>query len=397
MKRPLIRPRALAFAGVLALLLALFAWVVMRSGPLARVPVTTTVVGSVAVTPALYGIGIVESRYTYRIGPTQAGRLSRVLVDVGDTVHAGQLLGEMDPVDLDQRVDALRAALERARAGVASAQAQEADLSARRQYAETQVRRYEKLLQARSISEEATETRRHEQRLAEAGLLAARANLDGARRELERARADLDGALRQRAHMRLVAPVDGLVAARSADAGTALVAGQSVLEVIDPASLWINARFDQLRAGALRGGLPARVILRSRDDRSFAARVVRVEPKADAVTEELLAKVVLDDVPQPLPSIGELAEISVELPALEPRPTVPNASVHRNDGEVGVWVVEGNALQFAPVRVGASDLDGRTQILEGLQGGESVVVYSQTMLDPRTRIRVVERLVGVSP
>ncbi len=123
MKRPFVRPRTLAFAGVLALLLASFAWVVMRSGPLARVPVTTTIVGSVAVAPALYGIGIVESRYTYRIGPVQAGRLGRVLVDVGDTVRAGQLLGEMDPVDLDQRVDAHRAALERARAGVSSAQA----------------------------------------------------------------------------------------------------------------------------------------------------------------------------------------------------------------------------------------------------------------------------------
>src|SRR5690606_995143 len=129
------------------------------------VPVTTTIVGSVAVAPALYGIGIVESRYTYRIGPTQAGRLGSVLVDVGDTVRAGQLLGEMDPVDLDQRVDANRSALERARAGVSSAQAQEADMSARRQYAETQARRYEQLLQARAISAEATEARRHEQRL----------------------------------------------------------------------------------------------------------------------------------------------------------------------------------------------------------------------------------------
>ncbi len=397
MKRPLVRRRTLAFAGVLALLLASFAGVVMRSGPLARVPVTTTIVGSVAVAPALYGIGIVESRYTYRIGPVQAGRLGRVLVDVGDTVRAGQLLGEMDPVDLDQRVDAYRAALERARAGVSSAQAQEADMSARRQYAETQARRYEKLLQARSISDEAAEARRHEQRLAEAGLLAARANLDGARRELERARAELDGALRQRADMRLVAPVDGLVAARSADPGTSLVAGQWVLEVIDPASLWINARFDQLRAGGLRGDLPARVTLRSRGDEALAARVVRVEPKADAVTEELLAKVVLEDIPRPLPSIGELAEVSVELPPLDPRPTVPNASVHRNDGELGVWIVEASALKFAPVRVGASDLDGRTQILDGLQGGESVVVYSHTMLDTRTRISVVDRVHGVSP
>ncbi|HRO59163.1 MAG TPA: efflux RND transporter periplasmic adaptor subunit, partial [Burkholderiaceae bacterium] len=265
MKRRPISRRALAMTLVLTALLALFAWVVMRSGPLAPVPVTTTTVELAAVAPALYGIGTVESRYTYRIGPTQAGRLGRLLVDVGERVQAGQLLGEMDPVDLDQRAEAQRAALDRARAGVSAAEAQVADLSSRRQYAETQARRYERLLQARSASEEAVEARRHEQRLAEAGLLAARANLDGARRELERARADLDGALRQRANMRLIAPVDGLVAARDADPGTSLVAGQPAVKVIDPASLWINARFDQLRAASLRDGLPARIVLRSRD------------------------------------------------------------------------------------------------------------------------------------
>jgi hypothetical protein len=42
---------------------------------------------------------------------------------------------------------------------------------------------------------------------------------------------------------------------------------------------------------------------------------------------------------------------------------------------------------------GVSDLDGRTQILEGLQGGETVVLYSEKALDSGSRIHVVERLV----
>lgn len=397
MRLPAIRARTLAFIAVLALLVVAFVWVVMRSGPLARVPVTTTTAERIAVAPAMSGIGIVESLRTYRIGPTQAGRLKSVLVDVGERVRAGQLLGEMDPVDLDHRVEASRAALERARAGVSAAQAQEADVAARRRHAETEARRYEQLLLARSVSEEALEARRHELRLADAGLLAAHANLDGARRELDRARADLDGMVRQRANLRLVAPVDGLVTARSADPGTSLVAGQPVVEVIDPATLWVNARFDQSRAGGLRAGLPARVTLRSRGDQAFAARVARIEPKADDVTEELLAKVVLEPLPRPLPSIGELAEVTVELPALDARPTVPNASVQRSDGTLGVWLVEAGALRFAPVRVGASDLDGRTQIVDGLRGGESVVVYSQKLLGARSRITVVDRIPGVAP
>ena len=70
--------------------------------------------------------------------------------------------------------------------------------------------------------------------------------------------ADLDGLRAQRRNLRLIAPADGLVAAREADPGTTVVAGQTVIEIIDPASLWINVRFDQIVASGLAGGLPAR-------------------------------------------------------------------------------------------------------------------------------------------
>ena len=53
---------------------------------------TVTQVSQGEVAPALFGIGIVEARRAYLIGPTAAGRVSRLLVDVGDAVKAGQLL-----------------------------------------------------------------------------------------------------------------------------------------------------------------------------------------------------------------------------------------------------------------------------------------------------------------
>lgn len=395
MKRPLVSRRTLALGAVLGGLVALFAWVVMRAGPLAAVPITVTTVRSAAIAPAVFGIGTVESRYTYRIGPIQSGRLMRVDVQVGDLVRAGQQVGEMDPVDLDQRIVAQQAALARGRAGVAAAEAQVQDLSARRAFAQTQALRYQQLLAARSASEEAAETRRQEFQLAEAGLLAARANLAAAREELARLGADREAAVRQRANLRLLAPVDGLVTVRAADPGSTVVAGQAVVEVIDPANLWINVRFDQLRASGLRAGLPARIALRSRSGESLVGKVLRVEPMADAVTEEALAKLAFDALPQPMPPIGELTEVTVELPALPAGPFVPNASVQRVGGKLGVWVLDGGALRFAPVRLGASDLDGRMQVLEGLKEGERIVVHSLRALDARSRIEVVERLPGV--
>ena len=233
--------------------------------------------------------------------------------------------------------------------------------------------------------------------MTEAGLAAARANLDAARQELARIRSDREGLIQQRANLRLIAPVRGLVAARNADPGTTVVAGQSVVEVIDPASLWINVRFDQLRVSGLRAGLPVQIVLRSQNGSRFPGRVLRLEPMADAVTEETMAKVTFDALPKRLPPVGELAEVTVAMSALPATPVVPNASVQRVAGRLGVWLIEEDKLRFAPIKVGATDLDGRVQILDGLKADERVVVYSQRALGPRSRVKVVERLEGVSP
>ena len=59
-----------------------------------------------------------------------------------------------------------------------------------------------------------------------------------------------------------------------------------MVEVIDPKSLWINARFDQISASGLAGGCRLLSSLRSRGGQTLNGRVLRVEPKADAVTEK---------------------------------------------------------------------------------------------------------------
>ena len=388
--------RTLALAGVLVLLLGLLAYVALRAGPLAPVPVTLATVESREITPALFGIGTVEARYTHKIGPTFAGRIKRVEVQPGDHVKTGQLLGEMDPVDLDDKIGAQDAALKRAEASILAVEAQIQEVSARKSFAETQAKRYEQLLVVRAVSEESVEAKRQELQIAQANLSAARANLEASRQELARARAERDGLIRQRANLRLVSPVDGLVTRRDADPGTTVIAGQAVVEVVEPGSIWINVRFDQQRALGLRAELPAQIVLRSQAGESRAGRVSRIEPHADTVTEEVLAKVAFNQRPQTLPPIGELAEVTVALAAQKSMPVVPNASVQRVDGRLGVWVVEDGSLRFAPVKTGATDLEGRVQILQGLSGGERVVVYSQKALDAHSRIKIVDRILGKS-
>ena len=153
MKKLPLQGRTLALLAVIIPLLVLFIYVGLRSGPLAPVAVTVASVESQAITPALFGIGTVEARYTYKIGPTFAGRVKRLEVHVGDQVKAGQVLGEMEPVDLDDRVRSQESVFKRAEAALREAEARQA-------YAQTQARRYEQLFAVRSTSEEIVTTKR---------------------------------------------------------------------------------------------------------------------------------------------------------------------------------------------------------------------------------------------
>lgn len=381
MKRLPIQKSTLAIFAVLIPLLALFVYVSLRSGPLAPIPVTVSSVEDKAISPALFGIGTVEARYTYKIGPTFAGRVKDLDVQVGDLVNAGQALGGMDPVDLDDRIRAQEAALKRANAQWGEAQA-------RQHHAQTEAQRYEQLLEVRATSEELVATRQYELQVAEAGL-------NAAHEEFARIRAEREALVAQRRNLRLISPVDGLVVARHADPGTTIVAGQAVVELIGPESLWVNVRFDQLQTLGLAADLPARIVLRSQAGKAATGRVLRIEPLADAVTEETLAKVVFDQLPEPLPPIGELAEVTVDLPALPAGPVLPNAAIQRLDGKLGVWQVSKGDLHFTPLTLGVADLDGQVQVREGLRAGARVVVYSAKALKARSRVQVVEQFPGV--
>ena len=387
----------MALASVVLLLVVLLAYVALRAGPLAPIEVKVEQVASKALQPALFGIGTVEARFTHKIGPTVAGRIKRVDVQVGDSVKAGGILGEMDPVDLDDKIAGQEATVKRAQASVLAVEAQVQEVAARKAFAQVQSQRYALLLVSHSVSEEGASIKRQELEIANASFAAVQANLDASRQELLRARADREGLLRQRMNLRLISPIDGTVSRRDADAGTTVVAGQSVVEVIEPQSVWVNVRFDQQRAQGLTVPLPAKIVLRSRTGEPLEGRLVRVEPHADAVTEEVLAKVEIALRPGVMPPIGELAEVSVALPAQKLLPVVSNASLQRVDGRLGVWVIDNDQLKFVPVKTGISDLEGQVQILQGLTGGERVVVYSHKALKASSRIKVVQSIAGVKP
>lgn len=380
MKKLGLQRRTFALLAVVFVLFALFLYVALRAGPLAPIAVTTTKVESRSLAPALFGIGTVAARYTYKIGPTSAGRLKQIHVQVGDIVVAGQVLGEMDSVDLNDKRVAQQAAIRRAEAVVQQAEATQG-------FAQAQVNRYESLLASKNTSVESVAVKRQE-------LAIAKATLNAVKEDVLRLAAELKALHTQVENLKLIAPVAGLVVARNADLGTTLVAGQAVIEVIDPNSLWVHTRFDQVSATGLAANLPARITLRSQQTNVLSGKVLRVEPLADAITEEMLAKVVFSVPMTALPPLGELAEVTVQLASLSAMTVIPNAAIRTVKGQRGVWKLANEQLVFVPIILGRADLEGYVQVAEGLSVGDELILYSEKALTATSRLQIKPSLVS---
>lgn len=393
MNLPPLFSRKLALALLGLALLSGFGYVVLRFGPMAPARVTLAEATVQDLTPAVFGVGTVEARHAYDIGPTFASRVQRVLVDVGDQVSAGAVLAEMDPVDLDARLTAAESASRRAGHAADSAAASVVEAASRQALASANAQRFEQLRAQGFVSQEAVEAKRHEAQAAMAAQSASEAALAAARQDLHRLRAEVAAVREQRANTVLRSPVAGVVVARNAEPGSTVVAGQSVVQLVDPASLWVTTRVDQARAGGLKTGLVASVTLRSRPRAPLPGWVARVELAGDSVTEERLVQVAFDALPEDI-ALGELSEVTIALHAVPRAIALPNAAIQRQGGHEGVWQVVDGQVRFTPVVTGIRTLDGRVQVVKGLAAGAQVVAYSEKALAEGDRVKVVDRLDG---
>ena len=390
MKRPLFSKK-FVLAGLAIAIMSGVGWLAFEHGPMAPNRVTAASAEIADLQSSVFGIGTVEAQRSYVIGPTAASRVKRMLVDVGDAVQAGQLLAEMDPVDLDDRAAAAQAALQKARYAIEGASAQLRDTEARNAVAASKSERYVALGKQKFLSPTAVEAQQQEALSAQAGVSAARAGQDAARQELGRLAAEQAAIGKQRSNLLLRAPVAGIVTARDAEPGSTLVAGQSALRMIDPASIWVKTRIDQARSGGLKTGLPASVLLRSRPHDAFSGTIARIELNGDSVTEERLVSVAFKQIPSAIP-LGELAEITIFFPPIPQALTVPNAALRKIGTQDGVWQLRQGRLKFQPIRIGERALNGKVQVLAGLAKGDQVIVHSERELHEGDKVSIVDAL-----
>jgi HlyD family secretion protein len=363
-----ITRRQLLMGLTLTFLLIVFGFVVLNSGPLASTKVTTIKVSDQSLAPTLFGVGTVEARRSYLMGPVVAGRVLNVYVDVGNLVKEGQLLAEMDSIDLSQKMVA--------------AQAQVSDAKARLLLASETHKRYVELGNKNFISPIVVEGKSQE--------------LNSAKAIVQKTTADLAGLKQQELNTKLRAPVDGIITSRDAEPGSTVIAGQTVLKLIDPTSLWIKTRFDQGKSMGLAVGLDASVILRSNPHHPIPGKVVRVEMLSDSVAEERIAQIEMMDMSKAA-SIGEMAEVTLQLAPSEHGLSLPNASIKKRGDETGVWVLKDGRPRFALVQIGQTGLNGQVVILSGLKSGDEVVLYSDNEIKEGQRIKVVDALLTKSP
>jgi HlyD family secretion protein len=337
-------------------------------------PLTVTVVQPESdVALRIYGLGTVEARILSRVGFEVGGALTSLAVDAGDRVASGQELASLHAAEQEARVARAHAAVAANEAGLAKVEAAVTRAQAVLAQRAVANRRQQDLAQRDVASLQRAEEAQRDEDVARADLAVAEADVAVIRAQ----GMDAAAALRQEetllAHHRLLAPYAALVIARHAEAGTVVKAGDPILTLIDPATIWIQAYVDEERAGQLALGQPGTIRLRSQPAGEFHGSIARIGLESDRVNEERRVWLACADCPAEM-FLGEQAEVRILTGTRASALMVPEMAISGFDGHRGtVWTVRDGRLARAELTFGARDDRGRVEVTGGLPDGAMIL------------------------
>ncbi|MCU0771345.1 MAG: efflux RND transporter periplasmic adaptor subunit [Verrucomicrobia bacterium] len=370
------------------LLLAAIVVVVVYRAKFAPVPVEAFEVKPGVVVGEVMGTGTLEARVKTTISPRIQERLAEVLVDQGDTVHAGQLLARLDDGELKRQVEVAEASLAAAKATAERVRVDEARARAVEQQAQQDHKRVSELL-ATKVSSTAEMDKAVEQlRVAEADLQRARAATVEAGQQVITAERNLDYQRERLAFSELRSPYDGLITKRERDPGGVVVPGSSMLQLISTNELWVSAWVDETASARLALGQKARVVFRSEAERNYIGEVARLGRETDPETREFLVDVRVRELP-PNWTIGQRAEVFIETGRKSDALAVPQTCLQWRDGQPAVLVAEHGKASWREVTLGLRGRDS-VEVVQGLVAGERVLLPrspQQPPLKPGQRIK----------
>ena len=302
--------------------------------------------------------GEIQPRYESQLGFRVGGKLIARKVEVGTLVKRGQVLMQLDPLDLQLAQSQAKAAVSATESTLALAKA---DLD-----------RYRELRQKNFVSQ--------------ALLDAKEAAYKSAVASHEQANAGLKVQANQSSYSTLYADADGVITAVQAEVGQVVAAGTPVVKLARTAEKEVRVSIPEDQIEVLRQVTDLAVKTWANSNVAISGRLRELSPIADPATRTYTAKISL---PRAGPEIrlGMTATVQFAVPAL-PGIHLPMTALLNSKEGTAVWVVESGVVKLVPVQV-ASATGTEVLIAQGLSAGQSVVTAGVNQLRPGQKVSLL--------
>jgi RND family efflux transporter MFP subunit len=332
-----------------------------------------------------------------QLGFKIAGRLDRLLVDIGSPVRRGQVIARLSPTDFELKVRQAETALQQARAQLGLSPSGASDAVDPTQTAG--VKQAAATLKQAQLNRDRMARLFQEQLIPRSDLDTAEANFgvaDGRYQEatetartrqalLSQRRSELAIAQQQLADSVLTAPFDGAIRERLVNAGDYLAAGAPVAVLVRVHPLRLRLAVPEREAAGIQAGQPVALTVEG-DPAKHTGRVARISP---AISEDNRTLMVEAEVPNADGSLrpGAFARAEIVVQAGDTAVLVPASSIVTFAGiQKVVGVQDGKAVE-KKVRTGRHSGD-QVEIVDGIKPGDSVVVQPGNIVTGES-VRVV--------
>jgi RND family efflux transporter MFP subunit len=357
---PLSRPLPRALAALAALLVLAGCEAKTAPAPKAERPVQVQRVTFVNEDSKREFVGVVRARYETDLGFRVAGKIVTRVVNVGDSVRAGDVVAHLDPQDLKLQVESAEAELAAATSNLAQTSADFGRYST---------------LKDRGWASTADFDRK-------------KAATDEAQGRLERARRSLDLARNQRGYAELKADADGVITATLAEPGQVVAVGQAVARLAHRGEKEAVVALPEMWLAEARKS-KATVRLWAERDRSFDARLRELSPQADAAPRTYAARFTITNADDAV-AFGMTATVTLTQSADAKVAKLPLSAVVNRGGGASVYVVDASGtLAVRPVTV-ASFTEDSALVTSGIGDGDKIVTLGVQKLEAGLKVRTVE-------
>jgi multidrug efflux pump subunit AcrA (membrane-fusion protein) len=186
------------------------------------------------------------------------------------------------------------------------------------------------------------------------------------------------------------APISGIIVSFPFSLGATVGPQTPVAKIAREGDLELVTSIAERFAAQVKPGLVANVNFEAFPGRTFTARVVFVSPVLDTLSRTLETKLRLDN---PAPSIraGMFADVKIITEVRRRVLRVPSDAVVSRFGETFVFVAKEDGTAEKRIIVKGIEIDNITELVEGVQANERVIIRGQTLLENGSKIRVIDQ------